>query len=63
MAEIALKDERFFFIRACFEVYDEMVCGFLEAVYHSSAWSLNSVTESFRFSRRFSYAFGSNSPR
>ena len=33
MAEIVFKDESFAIIGACFEVYNEMGCGFLEAVY------------------------------
>ena len=34
MAEILFKDESYKIIGACFEVYKEMGCGFLEAVYH-----------------------------
>ena len=33
MAEIVYKEESFQIIGACFEVYNEMGCGFLEAVY------------------------------
>src|ERR1700733_12834485 len=33
MAEIIYKDEAFAIMGACFEVYNEMGCGFLEAVY------------------------------
>ncbi len=33
MAEIVFRDESFAIIGACFEVYNEMGCGFLEAVY------------------------------
>ena len=33
MAEIMLKDESYAIMGACFEVYREMGCGFLEAVY------------------------------
>lgn len=33
MVEIILKDESYKIIGACFEVYNEMGCGFLEAVY------------------------------
>lgn len=33
MAEILLKDESYRIMGACFEVYNEMGCGFLEAVY------------------------------
>ncbi|MBX3397615.1 MAG: GxxExxY protein [Gemmataceae bacterium] len=34
MAEILLKDESYRVMGACFEVYNEKGCGFLEAVYH-----------------------------
>jgi GxxExxY protein len=33
MADIIYKDEAFAIMGACFEVYNEMGCGFLEAVY------------------------------
>ena len=33
MAEIVYKEESYQIIGACFEVYNEMGCGFLEAVY------------------------------
>jgi GxxExxY protein len=33
MAEIVLKDESYIIMGACFEVYKEMGCGFLEPVY------------------------------
>ena len=33
MTEIIYKDEAYAIIGACFEVYNEMGCGFLEAVY------------------------------
>lgn len=33
MADILFKDESYRIIGACFEVYNEMGCGFLEAVY------------------------------
>ncbi len=33
MAEIVFREESFAIIGACFEVYNEMGCGFLEAVY------------------------------
>jgi GxxExxY protein len=33
VAEIVYKEESFAIIGACFEVYNEMGCGFLEAVY------------------------------
>ncbi len=33
MAEVALKNESYQIMGACFEVYTEMGCGFLEAVY------------------------------
>jgi GxxExxY protein len=33
MAEIIYKEESYSIIRACFEVYKEMGCGFLEPVY------------------------------
>jgi hypothetical protein len=33
MAEIIYKDESYRIVGACFEVYNEMGCGFLEAVY------------------------------
>ncbi len=33
MAELVLKDESYQIMGACFEVYKEMGCGFLEAVY------------------------------
>jgi GxxExxY protein len=33
MADIIYKDEAFAIMGACFEVYNEMRCGFLEAVY------------------------------
>lgn len=33
MADIILKDESYAIMGACFEVYREMGCGFLEAVY------------------------------
>jgi GxxExxY protein len=34
MAEILLKDESYAVIGACFEVYNQLGSGFLEAVYH-----------------------------
>lgn len=34
MAEILLKDESYRVMGACFEVYNEKGCGFLEADYH-----------------------------
>ena len=34
MSELILPDESYQIIGACFEVYNEMGCGFLEAVYH-----------------------------
>lgn len=36
MAEIIFKDESYRIMGACFEVYKEMGCGFLEAVYQES---------------------------
>ena len=33
MAEIVYKEESYQIIGACFKVYNEMGCGFLEAVY------------------------------
>jgi len=39
MAEIIFKDESYQIVGACFEVYNEMGCGFLEAVYQEClAW-------------------------
>ena len=34
MTELILKDESYEIIGACFEVYNELGCGFLESVYH-----------------------------
>jgi GxxExxY protein len=34
MADIIFKEESFLVMGACFEVYNEKGCGFLEAVYH-----------------------------
>ncbi len=36
MADIIYKDECFRIMGACFEVYNELGCGFLEPVYHES---------------------------
>jgi GxxExxY protein len=36
MAEIVLKDESYAIVGACFEVYNELGCGFLEAVYQEA---------------------------
>jgi len=36
MAEIFFKDESFKIMGACFEVYNQLGCGFLEAVYQES---------------------------
>lgn len=36
MAEIIFKDESYRIMGACFEVYKELGCGFLEAVYQES---------------------------
>jgi GxxExxY protein len=41
MAEIIYKDESYRIVGACFEVYNEMGCGFLEAVYQEClTWEL-----------------------
>lgn len=34
MAKLILEDESYAILGACFEVYNELGCGFLEAVYH-----------------------------
>jgi len=34
MSELILPEESYQIIGACFEVYNEMGCGFLEAIYH-----------------------------
>lgn len=34
MAELVFKEESYQIVGACFEVYNSMGCGFLEAVYH-----------------------------
>lgn len=34
MSDLVLPDESYQIVGACFEVYNEMGCGFLEAVYH-----------------------------
>ena len=34
MSELILPEESYQIVGACFEVYNEMGCGFLEAVYH-----------------------------
>lgn len=36
MAEIVLKDESYAIVGACFEVYNELGCGFLEGVYQEA---------------------------
>ncbi len=46
MAEILFKDESYKIVGACFEVYNELGCGFLEAVYQESLsieFTLNSI--------------------
>ena len=41
MAEIIYKDESYRIVGACFEVYNEMGCGFLESVYQEClTWEL-----------------------
>jgi GxxExxY protein len=34
MADVVLRDESYAVMGACFEVYNQLGCGFLEAVYH-----------------------------
>ena len=34
MSELILPEESYQILGACFEVYNEMGCGFLEAIYH-----------------------------
>lgn len=34
MSKLILEDESYAILGACFEVYNELGCGFLEAVYH-----------------------------
>ena len=43
MVEIIYKDEAYAIVGACFEVYNEKGCGFLEAVYQESALCANAL--------------------
>ena len=51
MAEILFKDEAYAIIGACFEVYNDKGCGFLEAVYQECL-EIELACGEFRFSRK-----------
>ena len=53
--EIVYKDESYRIMGACFEVYKEMGCGFVEPVYQN-AWRWNWPCKNCRFWRNRRYA-------
>ena len=58
MAEIIYKDESYRIVGACFEVYNEMGCGFLESVYQEClTWELRDQNVPFVAQQRLALVY------